>query len=210
MMLAAAGVTAGTGRHAEEAAMPDTFFQDRLNTPRLHLRRIQWADLLLMCRWSNDLEACGRYLSPEQYTHHQLLEQLQSGALWRPRERHFLIEKRLDGQPLGTIHYWMRADRGDVAVMSVKIAVSDQRGRGYGTEAQKYLIIHLFKQVGVRCVELFTDVDNHPQQRCMHKLGFQLERSLIYSDRSVERNGHLYQLTAAAFANHPVYQYHYD
>jgi RimJ/RimL family protein N-acetyltransferase len=205
-----AGPADDAGRYVGEAAMPNAFYGDRLYTPRLHLRRIQGPDLPLICRWSNDVAACGGYLSPEQYTQTQLLEQLQSGAWWRHRERLFLVEKRADGRALGTVHYWMRSDQGDVAVMSVKIAVCSQRFQGFGTEAQKYLIIHLFKQVGVRCVEMYTDVDNHPQQRCLHKLGFQLERSQTYSDRSIERNGHLFQLTAAAFAKHPIYQYHYD
>jgi RimJ/RimL family protein N-acetyltransferase len=210
MILVAAGVAEDAGRNAGEAAMPNAFYGDRLYTPRLYLRRIRETDLPLLGRWSNDLEACGRYLSPEQYTQTQLREQQQSGAWWRRLERLFFIEKRSDSQALGTVHYWMRPDRGECAVMSVKIAVSGERGKGYGTEAQKYLIIHLFKQVGVRCVEMYTDVDNHPQQRCLYKLGFQLERSLTYSDRAIERNGHLFRLTAAAFARHPVYQYHYD
>jgi RimJ/RimL family protein N-acetyltransferase len=210
MIPVATGVIVGDGRHAGEAVVPNALFGDRLYTPRLHLRRIQGTDLPLICLWSCDQEACGSYLTPEAYRRDQLWEQLHSGALWRQRERLFFIERRTDNQPLGTVHYWMRQDRGDIAVMAIKIAVTDLRGRGYGTEAQKYLVIHLFKQVGVRCVEMYTDVDNDPQQRCLQKLGFQLERSLTYSDRSVERNGHLFQLTANAFANHLVYQYHYD
>jgi RimJ/RimL family protein N-acetyltransferase len=190
--------------------MPDVFYGDRLNTPRLYLRRINEADLPLICHWSNDEEACGSYLTPEGFSHDNLLEQIHSGALWRTRERLFFIETRADNQPLGTLHYWMRQDHGEIAVMAIKIAVSRQRCKGYGTEAQKYLIIHLFKQLGVRCVEMYTDMDNHPQQRCLNKLGFQIERSLTYADHSVERTGHLFQLTAANFAAHPVYQYHYD
>jgi RimJ/RimL family protein N-acetyltransferase len=174
------------------------------------LRRIQRADLPLICFWSNDTEACGRYLTPEGYSRDPLLEQIQSGTLWRTRERLFFIETRSDNQPLGTIHYWMRQDQRDIAVMAVKIAVSRKRRRGYGTEAQKYLIIHLFKQVGVRCVEMYTDMDNQPQQRCLNKLGFQMERSLTYTDHCIERTGHLYQLNATAFAKQPIYQYHYD
>lgn len=209
-MSTAAGVRKGAGRCRAEASMSDAFYGDRLYTPRLHLRRIQRADLPLICLWSTDAEACGSYLTPEGYCRDQLLELLHNSALWRTRERLFLIETRADNQPLGTIHYWMRQNQGDVAIMAVKIAVSRQRHQGYGTEAQKYLIIHLFKQIGVRCVEMYTDIDNHPQQRCLNKLGFQIERSLTYVDHSVKRTGHLFQLTAANFASHPVYQYHYD
>lgn len=190
--------------------MANVFYGDRLYTPRLHLRRIEVGDLPLICRWSRDEEACGGYLTPEQFCITQLTEQVQNGALWREQERIFFIETRDGGQPLGTVHYWMRQDRGDIAVMAVKIAVTGQRNCGYGTEAQKYLIIHLFKQLGVRSVEMYTDVDNHPQQKCLQKLGFQMERSLSYTDLNVERTGLLFQLTACAFARHPVYHYHYD
>lgn len=190
--------------------MPSVFYGDRLYTPRLHLRRIEAADLPLICRWSGDAAACGDYLTPEQYTLLQLEEQLQAGALWRWHERIFLIESRDERLPIGTIHYWMRKDQGNIAVMAVKVADPDRRCMGYGTEAQKYLIIHLFKQVGILSVEMYTDMDNHPQQRCLHKLGFQMARSLTYADRSVERTGHLFELTADAFARHPVYHYHYD
>lgn len=190
--------------------MTNSLYGDRLFTPRLHLRRIQGGDLPLVCRWSRDAAACGGYLTPEAYSQAQLAEQLRSGALWRNQERIFLIDRRKDQTPLGTIHYWMRQDQRDTAVMAVKIAAADQRNHGYGTEAQKYLIIHLFKQLSVRAVEMYTDVDNHPQQRCLHKLGFQVERSLTYTDHGVERTGHLFQLTAGGFARHPVYQYHYD
>jgi RimJ/RimL family protein N-acetyltransferase len=183
---------------------------DRLYTPRLYLRRIQLDDLPLVCRWSRDAAACGSYLTPEGYCPAQLAAQLQSGSLWRNRERIFLIDRRRAQSPLGTIHYWMRQDLRDTAVMAVKIALAHQRNHGYGTEAQKYLIIHLFNQLGVRAVEMYTDVDNHPQQRCLHKLGFQVERSLTYADHGVERTGHLFQLTADDFVRHPVYQYHYD
>jgi RimJ/RimL family protein N-acetyltransferase len=190
--------------------MASALYGDRLYTPRLHLRRIQAVDLPLVCRWSRDAVACGVYLTPEEYSQAQLAEQLRNGALWRNQERLFLIDRRADRHPLGTIHYWKRQDLRDTAVMAVKIALPDQRSQGYGTEAQKYLLIHLFKQVGVGAVEMYTDVDNHPQQRCLNKLGFQVERSLTYVDLSIERTGHLFRLTADGFARHPVFHYHYD
>ncbi len=190
--------------------MPTVLYGNRLYTPRLCLRRLQTGDLGLVCRWSSDPDACGRYLTPERYLPAQLRDQLENGALWRESERLFIIERRTDQTPLGTLHYWMRKDQGEVAVMAVKIALPQQRGIGFGTEAQKYLIIHLFQQMRVRRVEMYTDMDNHPQQRCLHKLGFQMDRSLTYADHAVVRTGHLFKLSAAAFERHTVYQYHYD
>ena len=95
-------------------------------------------------------------------------------------------------------------------MMAVKIADPVQRCKGYGTEAQKYVIIHLFAKEKVESIEMYTDINNRPQQRCLAKLGFSLIESLGYDDHQVQRVGHLFRLDAAAYAHHPLYRYHYE
>jgi len=94
--------------------------------------------------------------------------------------------------------------------MAVKIADPEQRNKGYGTEAQKYLIIHLFSRLKARSVEMYTDINNRPQQRCLTKLGFELVETLNYDDHQVKRVGHLFRMDVAHFSNNPVYRYHYE
>ena len=174
------------------------------------MRRIKKGDLPLILLWSNDEEAFGPYLTPERYTPSNLDEQFCGNAFWNRHDKTFLIEKRDPVRPIGTIHYWLRQDRGDTAVMSIKIADTSERGKGYGTEAQKYLIIHLFEQVGVKMIEMYTDIDNTPQQRCLRKLGFSIHRSQPYDDRNVKRTGNLFLLSQDDYRKISIYRFHYE
>ena len=113
------------------------------------------------------------------------------------------------GPPLGTIQYWMRPEDPNTAVMALKLANPELRGKGYGTEAQKYLILFLFDRLNIRRVEMYTDINNQAQQRCLQKLGFELIQALPYTDQQVQRQGYLYRLEWQRFINEPIYQYHY-
>jgi RimJ/RimL family protein N-acetyltransferase len=187
-----------------------SMLSERLYTRRLSMRRIGEADLPLMLAWSNSDAAFGPYLTPERHTVRTLAEQFAGGVLWNRGDKTFLVETRPAGRPIGTIHYWLRQNQQETAVISVKIAAVDERGKGYGTEAQKFLIIHLFDQIGVRAVEMYTDIDNAPQQRCLSKLGFRIIESLTYDDRRVLRTGYLYQLTHDEYQRQAIYRFNYE
>jgi RimJ/RimL family protein N-acetyltransferase len=183
---------------------------EQIYTRRLLLRRIRERDLPLIHAWSNSEVAYGPYLTPERLTVRALDELFAGNTFWNRHNRKFLVENRQTGQAIGTIHHWLRPGQTETAVMCVKIAEPDERGQGYGTEAQKYLIIHLFEQVAVNAVEMYTDVNNLPQQRCLAKLGFSMAESLTYDDRHVTRPGLLFQLTRADFLQKAIYRFHYE
>lgn len=183
-----------------------TIFGNRIFTVRLQLRRIELEDLQLLARWSGDPEAHGQYLTPENHSVDHLGMQLRAGVLWNERNKTFLIELR-DGEPIGTIQYWIRSEDPGAAVIAVKIARTEERNKGYGTEAQKYLILFLFNRLAIRRIEMYTDVNNLAQQRCLRKLGFELAQSLSYADQQVQRLGSLYRLDRQRFVHEPIYQY---
>jgi len=185
-----------------------SLFGDQLFTPRLCLRRVQEGDLAQVVDWSHSIDAYGGYLSPENLQIEQVRRQLQACVFWNDQEKLFLIDLREENKALGTIHYWQPAGREKIAAMALKIALPDERGKGYGTEAQKYLISYLFERAGKEQVEMHTDIDNTIQQRSLHKLGFELVDSLSYTDQQVQRIGHLYRLTKTGYAVQPMYQYH--
>jgi RimJ/RimL family protein N-acetyltransferase len=185
-----------------------TIFGDRIFTIRLLMRRIEHDDLPVLADWCNDPAAYGGYLTPERLSADQLAGQLQSGVLWNERNKTFLVGLR-EGPPIGTIHYWLRPEAPSTAVMAVKIASPDARGQGYGTEAQKYLILFLFNRQGIDRLEMYTDVGNLAQQRCLRKLGFEIVEPLRYADQQVQRTGYLYRLTREQFNNEPVYHHHF-
>jgi RimJ/RimL family protein N-acetyltransferase len=183
---------------------------EQLYTCRLTMRRICEDDLPLILAWSNSEKAFGPYLTPERYTPRMLNEQFSGGALWKKNDKTFLIEKRQCATPIGTIHYWLRQTQPDTAMFAVKIAEPEQRGNGYGTEAQKFLIIHLFEQTGIRHVEMITDINNAAQQRCLSKLGFTIIDSQTYDDHQVVRTGYLFRLNLQDYQQKAIYRFHYE
>jgi RimJ/RimL family protein N-acetyltransferase len=184
-------------------------YGDKICTPRLCLRRVSEEDIPLLVAWSNSAGAHGEFLSPEGTSEEGMRVRLTSGVLWTERSKTFLIEQRR-GQAIGTVQYWLRPERGECAVMAVKVSLPELRNQGYGTEAQKYLIINLFQRMKLAEVEMYTDINNKAQQRCLEKLGFQLVQSLGYDDHQVHRLGHLYRLGNEQYQLHPVYQYVYE
>lgn len=183
---------------------------DCIYTRRLQLRRIREQDLPLILAWSNSEAACSPYLSPERHIARTLGEQFARSGFWTLHDKTFMIEKRGAGIPIGTIHYWLRQEQRDTATISLKIAETGERCNGYGTEAQKFIIIHLFDQVGLTAVQMYTDINNRPQQRCLEKLGFSIETSLAYDDRQVMRTGYLFRLTRKDYRLKPIYRFHYE
>ena len=174
------------------------------------MRRIRETDLPLILAWSNSVQASGPYLTPECHTAGSLQEKFSGGALWNRNDKTFLVEKRRCGTPIGIIHYWLRQTRPGTALVSVKIAVPEERGSGFGTEAQKYLVMYLFDHVGVDAVDMYTDIGNKPQQRCLAKLGFTIVDSLTYDDRQVLRTGYMFQMNSKDYRMNAIYRYHYE
>jgi RimJ/RimL family protein N-acetyltransferase len=181
----------------------------RIYTRRLVLRRIEEQDIDRVTGWSGSSEACGPYLTPERYSDEDIRRFIDGFESPFNQGRMFLVEMR-DGRAIGTIQYWMKPEDRKTAVMAVKIAEHSERNKGYGTEAQKHLIIHLFTRTPVGAVDMFTDIDNTPQQRCLMKLGFELLDSRSYDDQQIARTGNLYRLTKTRFQGISTYQFHYE
>lgn len=182
---------------------------DKLYTNRLLLRRIEEEDLSTLWRWSCSAAAYGDFLSPEETDWEEVEQRYASGLFWSGREKLFMITTR-ENIPLGTIHYWMASDKMATATVAVKIAEPDERNRGYGTEAQKFLIMYLFEKAKVQEVEMYTDLDNLPQQRCLKKLGFSLIETLTYDDKGIRRTGNLYRINYEQYQQKAIYRYHYE
>lgn len=185
-------------------------FGDRIFTNRLTLRKIEEVDLPVVAGWSVSEEACGPYLTPVRLELEEIRRQFETGVFWNDREKTFLVELKNGSQALGTAHYWRLAAREDAVSMALKVALPAERGKGYGTELQKFLIMWIFDHYPVVAVEMHVDVNNIAQQRCLQKLGFELVESLVYQDQQKKRTGHLFRLTAKQYRSHPIYQFHYE
>lgn len=187
-----------------------SIYGERLFTRRLILRKIQELDIPLLVAWSQSTMACGPYLSPGIHDMAEVRQQIQSGVFWCDTEKMFLVELKADGRAIGTAHYWPLPGRTRTVSIALKVAIPEERDKGYGTEIQKFLIMYLFDRQRVQAIEMHTDVNNIAQQRCLQKLGFELIESLVYDDQHHKRTGHLYRLTVERYRSQPIYQFHYE
>lgn len=187
-----------------------SLYGDKIFSRRLILRKIQESDIPIIVAWSQSKLACGAYLTPGKHDIEQMHQQIHSNVFWSDNEKMFLVELKEDGRSIGTAHYWHSPGRRKTVAMALKVAIPEERGKGYGTEIQKFLIMYIFDQLSVQVVEMHTDIGNTAQQRCLQKLGFELVESLIYDDQQEKRTGHLFRLTLEQYRSQPIYQYHYE
>lgn len=89
-----------------------------------------------------------------------------------------LVVRAQDGVPIGDVNWhpvWYGPNSRSRALNIGINLVPAERGRGYGTEAQRLLALHLFATTGVYRVEASTDVENVAEQRSLEKAGFHRE-----------------------------------
>ena len=92
-----------------------------------------------------------------------------------PRNTSALVVLDETGEAIGSVS-WRMARYGpnfESRVWNIGIElVSDARGRGFGSEAQRLLAEYLFATTPVNRVEASTDVENIAEQRALEKAGF--------------------------------------
>ena len=183
---------------------------DNFFTYRLNMRPITKADLPLLQQWSQCPDAYGEHLSMERWSLEECRAKLQNASFWSDSSKTYLMELKEDHQPIGTLRYWRKPETPSTAMIALKVAVPEQRGKGYGTEAQKGLCRELFTKYHVQDIDVFTAMDNRPEQRCLEKLDFTFIGFQSYQDQGLERQGKLYRLSKARYQQSSVHLYYYD
>lgn len=82
------------------------------------------------------------------------------------------------GVAVGGLSYRVVSYGGTLGCVAWNIGVGlvpEERGRGFGTVAQRLLVEHLFATTELDRVEAATDVDNLAEQRALEKAGFRRE-----------------------------------
>jgi RimJ/RimL family protein N-acetyltransferase len=99
-------------------------------------------------------------------------EELTPGSM---RIFHLLVTRSDGGAAVGSVQWHAvryGPNRGSRA-WNVGISLMPvERGRGYGSEAQRLLAAHLFETTDAHRVEAATDVENVAEQRALEKAGF--------------------------------------
>ena len=121
----------------------------------------------LLEEWSNDVEYLGDYLWLRQ----------QSKAEWERRydnltsdTKWFFIEKK-DGTKIGTMFHWLIGNLLEISC----ILTSNERRRGYGTEATRLMVDYLFLSKDIVRIQAHTNARNVASQKLLQKVGFKKE-----------------------------------
>jgi RimJ/RimL family protein N-acetyltransferase len=88
---------------------------------------------------------------------------------------HLLVTRSEGGVPVGSVQWHAvryGPNRGSRAWNIGIGLMPSQRGRGYGSEAQRLLARYLFETTDAHRVEAGTDVENVAEQRALQKAGF--------------------------------------
>lgn len=185
--------------------MLDIFF-----TKRLSCRKITESDIALITKWNGSRVSNGDYLTVENLDVDENIEKFKNNFYWSDKNKNYLMELKQGAVPIGVIKYWTKINDPHCALVTLKIAVPEFRGQGYGTEVQKAMVRELFKKYKYDSVEMHTDINNLAQQACLRKLDFENVETENYEDAGVIRQGYLYRLTREKYETSGVHIYYYE
>jgi aminoglycoside 6'-N-acetyltransferase len=148
-----------------------------LRGERIYLRPVRQVDLPAMIVLANDIA----YLTEFNFFGLQqtnLEKSFEEDGLLGP-EHGTLVVVTVDGdQVVGDVGYrQVRYGPGSASVAyNIGITIApEQRGKGYGVEAQKLLAEYLFTVYPIMRVEAMTDVTNSAELRALEKAGYTRE-----------------------------------
>jgi RimJ/RimL family protein N-acetyltransferase len=141
--------------------------------PQIRLRDLTLADADLVDAWHNDSDRSefNDFGEPQSPLPRDVLAE---GPL-RNEHNGMLLVETLDGRPIGTVGWhsvqYGPGPRSTAWNFGIELR-PEERGRGYGTEAQRELARWLFENTDVNRVEASTDVGNIAEQRALEKAGY--------------------------------------
>ena len=164
-------------------------------TEQLVLTQVEKLDVGFLSYCLSSSEARGPFLSATPIEPWRVEKKRLSGAYWNDDSKTFIIKLKKAQTRIGIFHYWIKPNDRSTAMYAVQIAVAEQRNLGYGTEVQLAAIKSLFRIPSIENIEVYTDMNNLAEVRCLEKLGFRYCESKTYLDMNIERTGNLYRLT---------------
>jgi ribosomal-protein-alanine N-acetyltransferase len=138
-----------------------------LEGKNVNLRVIEREDLPLLAEWSNNPEYFGEFVWLPQQSRtewEKRYDGLTSDTKW------FLVEKK-DRAKIGTMFHWLIGNLMEISC----VLASDERGKGYGTEATKLLVDYLFLSKNLIRIQAHTDARNMVSQKTLQNVGFTKE-----------------------------------
>ena len=133
----------------------------------VNLRIVEREDLPLLIDWNSNSEFYGEYSPLRQLSKtewEKRYDNLTADTKW------FFIEKK-DETKIGTMFHWFIGNLIEISC----VLTSDERGKGYGTEATKLLVDYLFLSTNLIRIQAHTDARNMVSQKILQNVGFKKE-----------------------------------
>jgi RimJ/RimL family protein N-acetyltransferase len=144
---------------------------------KVYLRVVTQADLALLEAWENDPAYNSEFNSFGLRPVGLLAKRFAEEGMLGVRYGKLLIVSN-EGGLVGDMSYHQVGYGPNEGSRTYNIGISlvpEQRGKGYGTEAQKLLTAYLFSTYPIMRVEASTDIENRAEQRSLEKAGFTRE-----------------------------------
>jgi RimJ/RimL family protein N-acetyltransferase len=142
------------------------------------LRLLTLNDVDLLGGWHVDPDAGGEFQWFGYRPGNRLREMVANGTVIDPVSGGSLAVAADDGMLVGDISWFPRTYSpiaGTDAWMIGIIILTERRGEGHGSAAQRLIADYLFTNTPVHRVEASTDIDNVAEQRALEKAGFTRE-----------------------------------
>lgn len=148
---------------------------------------VEKEDLVLIKKWSNDVEFVGEFEPFDQVS----LGELEKQHEGKGEGQWYFVQKK-DGTRVGYIAHFKSKGCIGIGYMLVK----EERGKGYGSEAVQMMADYLFLHKDIVRVQAETHPDNKASQRVLEKAGFSFEGRIRKSffSRGVYRDTAMYSL----------------
>ena len=151
----------------------------------INLRIAEKDDVALVSKWWNDRDYSGQYQPPMTVSEETLEKDLFKHSV-------FLIVEKKNQTKIGHINGWTRGSGMEIGYALIPC----ERGKGYGTEAIKIMVDHLFLSRDIVRIQAPTETRNMASVEALEKAGFTREgimRKASYVDGE-HRDQYLYSI----------------
>ncbi len=142
------------------------------------LRPFIGTDVAFFEQRTNDFAYHGEFNSFGLQPHGKLQSGFAHSGLLDPRQGMLVVVLRGTETIVGNVSYHQVGYGPNEGSQSYNIGIAlapEQRGKGYGVEAQRLLAAYLFATYPVMRIEASTDINNLAEQRSLEKAGFTRE-----------------------------------
>ncbi len=145
---------------------------------KIYLRPVRQEDLPFFAAHANDIAFLTEFNFFRLHKHNELERPFHEDGLLGFHHGTLVIVTCDNDQVVGDVDYHM-VHYGPVETSGAYnfgiVLVPEQRGKGYGVEAQQLLAEYLFSVYPIVRVEASTDITNRAEQRALEKAGFTRE-----------------------------------